>query len=144
MYTRHDISAERAFLVNVTAAALSTCRSLCQYPFSAPMLQMALSRRLYAIGACCKHRHSALATTSTSQPHRDDETEPPVHDDPHWGPLDVTDEPPEVIIVEEQHGQVEPPSQKPPMWFIQVHSNHASKHRRHQLLTVVCRKSRYA
>ena len=47
------------------------------------------------------------------------------HNDPHWGPLDVPDEPPEVITTEEQHGQQEPPSQKPPVWFIQVSYSHA-------------------
>jgi hypothetical protein len=50
----------------------------------------------------------------------DDPAEHLPHTDPHCGPLDAPDEPPEIIIIEAQHAQQEPPSQKPPMWFIQV------------------------
>ena len=83
-------------------------------------VMLTLSQRLLAASACCAQRHIKLATWAALAGARGDATGPPVHDDPHWGPLDVPDEPPEVILIEEQHGQPEPPSQKPPMWFIQV------------------------
>ena len=79
------------------------------------------SQRLLAARARSAHRPIAMASSAAPAAGGVGNAERPTRKDPHWGPLDVPDEPPEIILVEEQHGQPEPPSQKPPMWFIQVH-----------------------